>query len=52
MKETYKELKERYQLAWMDWYYWPMSDDEGCSEAKKRLDAVGKEVNEWTDDND
>lgn len=43
-----KEIKDRYHLAWQDWYYWPMSDQQGEREAKKRLEAIGKELNEAT----
>ena len=46
-EEQYAEIKERYSLACKDWYYWPLSDDEGQAEAQKRLDAVGKELNEF-----
>jgi hypothetical protein len=40
------EIKERYSLAWKDWYYWPMSDEEGETAARLRMEAIGKELNE------
>lgn len=45
-EETYEQVKERYSLAWKDWYYWPMEDDEGQEKARLRLEAIGKELNE------
>lgn len=42
----YKAVAERYSLAWRDWYYWPMSDEGGEAKAKRRLEAIGKELNE------
>ncbi len=41
----YEAANEAYSLAWKDWYYWPLSDDEGCQKALERLEAAGKELN-------
>lgn len=41
---AYLECKERYHLAWQDWYYWPLEDESGNNAARERMEAVGKEL--------
>lgn len=47
MDAKLQELKDKYSLFWKDWYYWPLEDDEGQAQAKKRLDEVGAELNAY-----
>jgi hypothetical protein len=42
---TWEEVRAEYELAWQDWYYWPLSDAVGQREAKKRLDTIGEKLN-------
>jgi len=44
MTDKEQQAKDNYDLAWKDWYYWSMFDEEGQKEAKKRLDEAGKEL--------